>query len=70
MIVILGKVGRVGVKTPRIRSGKERVINLFDVNVVKLMEALGRDRKYWVGLVSSYGAVGDRVCDRHQKIFN
>ena len=44
-----------------IRSGKERVRNLFYVNVVQLMEALGRDRKYGIGPFGSYGAVGGKV---------
>ena len=48
----------------------ERVINLFDVNAVQLMEALGRDQKDGIDQVGGYGAVGDRVCDRHRKIFN
>ena len=50
--------------------GKEIVINLFDVKQVQLMESLGRDRKYGIGLVDGYGGVGGRVCNRHQKIFN
>ena len=53
-----------------IRTGKERVRNMFDVKVVQLMEFLGRDRKYGIGLVGSFGSVGGRVCDRHQKVFN
>ena len=54
----------------RIRYGKERVRNLFDVKVVQFMEALGRDQKYGVWPASGYGALGGRVCNRHQNIFN
>ena len=43
---------------------------MFNVKVVKLMEALWRYRKYWIGPVGGYGAVGDRVCDWNQNIFN
>ena len=53
-----------------IRDGKERVINLFGVKVVQLMEASGRDQKYGIGTFGSYGAMGGTVCDRHQNIFN
>ena len=34
------------------------------------MEALGRDQNDGIDQVGGYGAVGDRVCDRHRKIFN
>ena len=53
-----------------IRAGKERVRNPLDVKVVQLMKALSQDRKYGIGPVGSYGAMGSRVYDRHQKIFN
>ena len=53
-----------------IRSGKERVRNIFCVKVVQLMESLGREYKYGIGTFVIYGAVGGRVCDQHQKIFN
>ena len=56
------QTGRV--KTLIIRTGKEIVRNMFDVNVVKLMEDSGRDRKYGIGPVIGYGAMGGRVCDR------
>ena len=52
------------------QSWKERVINMFDVNLVHLMETLVRDWKYEIGPVGGYGAMGSRVCNRHQKIFN
>ena len=54
----------------KIRSVKEIVRSLFDVKVVQLVEALGRDQKYGIGNVGSYGAVGVRVCDWHQNIFD
>ena len=41
---------------------------MFDVKLFHLMEYL--DHKYGIGTVGGYGAVGGRVCDRHQKIFN
>ena len=53
-----------------IRSGKEIVRIIFGVKVVELMKSLGRDHKYGIGPVDGYGAVGGRVCDQHQKIFN
>ena len=43
---------------------------MFNVKLVQLMEALGRERKHGVGPVGSYGATGGRICDHHQKIFN
>ena len=43
---------------------------MFGVKVLQLTEASGRDRKYGIGSVGGYGAVGGRVCDWHQKIFN
>ena len=43
---------------------------MFGVKVVRLTEASGQDRKYGIGLVGGYGAVGGRVCDRHQRILN
>ena len=43
---------------------------MFDVKVVRLWEASGRDWKYGIGPDGRYGAVGGRVCDRHQNIFN
>ena len=64
------KVGRAGGGTLVIRAGKEKVRDLLDVKVVQLMEASGRGRKYGIGPVGSYGAVGGRVYDRHQKIFD
>ena len=42
-------------------TGKEKVRNMFDVKVVRLMEASGQDRKYGIGLVGGYGAVSGRV---------
>ena len=48
-------------------TGKGIFRNIFDVAVVRLIEALGRDRKYGIGAVGGYGSVGDRVCNRHQK---
>ena len=53
-----------------IRSGKGKVRNMFDVKVVHLMESFGRDRKYGIGPIGGYGAVGGRVCNRNQNIFN
>ena len=53
-----------------IRAGRERVRNMFDVKVVELIEASGRECKYGIGTVICYGFVGGRVCKRHQKIFN
>ena len=53
-----------------IRTRKERVRNVFDVKVVKFMEASGQDHKYVIGSVGGDGAVGGRVCNRHQNIFN
>ena len=53
-----------------IRTGKEIDRNLFSVNLVRLTEALRRDRKCGIGLVGGYGAVGGRVCNWHQHIFN
>ena len=53
-----------------IRTGKERVRNLFDVKVVQLIEDLGWDQKYEIGPVGGYEALGGRMCNRHQKIFN
>ena len=55
------KVGRVGVNTLIIRTGKERDRNLFGVKVVWLTDSLGRDQKYGIGPVGGYGAVGDRL---------
>ena len=43
---------------------------MFGVKVVKLIETLGQERRYGIGPVGGYGAVGGRVCNRHQKIFN
>ena len=40
------------------------------MKVVQFTEALGWDRKYEIGAVGGYGAVGGRMCDRHQKIIN
>ena len=34
---------------------------MFDIKVVKLMEALGRELKHEIGPVGGYRAVGDRV---------
>ena len=42
---------------------------MFDVKVVQLIEASGREHKYGIGTVVYYGAVGRRVWDHHQKIF-
>ena len=53
-----------------IRSGKGKVRNMFDVKVVHLMESFGWDRKYGIRPIGGYGAVGGRVCNRSQKIFN
>ena len=52
------------------RTGKGIFRDMFDVAAVRLTEASGRDRKYGIGPFGGYGAVGGRVCDRHQKIFN
>ena len=49
---------------------KGKVRNIFDVKVVRLTEALERDHKYGIGPFGGYGAVGGRVCDQHQRIFN
>ena len=54
-------------KTLIIRSGKKRIRKMFDVNVVQFMEDFGRDQKYGIATVGGYGAVCDRVCDRHQR---
>ena len=43
---------------------------MFDVKVVWLTEALVQDHKYGIGMVGIYGAMGDRVCDWHQNIFD
>ena len=64
------KFGQAGDKILIIITGEGRVINMFDVKVVRLVEALGRDRKYGIGLVGGYGAMGGRVFKWHQKIFN
>ena len=53
-----------------IRFGKEKIRNLFDIKVVQFMEASGQDRKYGIGTVGGYRALGGRVCDRHQNILN
>ena len=64
------KFYRSGDKILIIITGKVIVINLFDAKVVRLVEALGRDRKYGIVLVGGYGAMGGRVFKWHQKIFN
>ena len=43
---------------------------MFNVELVKLMEASGRDQKHFVGPVGGYGAMGGRICNHHQKISN
>ena len=43
---------------------------MFDVNLVWLKEGLVRDQLYGIGPVGGCEAVGDRVCDWHQKILN
>ena len=54
----------------RIRARKERLVNMFDVKVVQLMEASGRDQKYEIGPVGGYETVSGRVCNCRQNIFN
>ena len=53
-----------------IRTGKEIFKNILGVKVVWLTEGSGRDRKYRICPVDGYEDVGDRVCNRHQNIFN
>ena len=57
-------------KTLIIITVKGRVRNVFDVKIVRLMEASEWDQKYGIGPGSGYGSMGCRVCDRHQNIFN
>ena len=51
------------------RTGKERIKNMFDVKTVQLKYTSGRNCKYGIGTVNSYGDMGGRVCDRYHKIF-
>ena len=53
-----------------IRTGKEKVRNMFGVKVLRLEEASGWDQKYGIRPVGVYVAVVGRVCNRHQNIFN
>ena len=64
------KVGRAGGGVLIVRIGKGRFRNMFDVRLVKLADDLMWDRKYGIEPVDGYGAVGDSMYDRHQKIFN
>ena len=64
------KFVRAAVQKIRTRYVKEIDRNMFDGEVVLLMEALGQDWKYGKGTVSGYESMGGRVCNRHQKIFN
>ena len=48
-------VGRAGERNLITRIGKERVRNIFDVKVVWLTGASGRDRIYEIGPVGGYG---------------
>ena len=43
---------------------------MFDVKVVELIESSGKECKCGIGTVVCYGSMGDRVCKRHQNIFN
>ena len=53
--------GGAGGGTLIIITGEGRVRNIFDVKVVRLIEASGPDRKYGIVPVGGYGAVGGRV---------
>ena len=43
---------------------------MFDFKVMQLMEDFWWDQKYGIGPADGYGAMGGRVCNWHQKIFN
>ena len=55
------KVSQTGVKTIISRDRKEIFKDIFDVKVVQLMEAYVWGRKYGIGPVGGYGAMGSRV---------
>ena len=69
MVPSLEKSRPIRVEKNNIRSGKERVKNLFDVKVVQLMEDLGQNQKYGIGPIGGYVAGCGRVCNWHQNIF-
>ena len=45
------------------RTVKQRVRNLFDFKVMRLIEALVQDPKYGIGMIGVHGSMVGRVYD-------